>query len=52
VKDVEPLFEAMEKLVVNAELREQFGKKGREIVLSEFDEKIVIEKTLGVYEDL
>jgi glycosyltransferase involved in cell wall biosynthesis len=52
VKSVEPLSEAMEKLIVSPELREQFGQKGREIVLAEFDERIVIEKTLGVYGDL
>ncbi|MHB8976986.1 MAG: glycosyltransferase [Trichloromonadaceae bacterium] len=33
-------------------LREQFGAKGRDIVLGEFDEEIVIEKTLNVYQGL
>ncbi len=52
VKSVEPLVDAMEKLVVDAELEGTFGRRGREIVLAEFDEKIVLEKTLGVYEEL
>ena len=43
---------AMECLVANPELREEFGRRGREIVLAEFDEKIVIDKTLAVYEDM
>ncbi len=49
VKSVEPMAEAIEKLVVDRELRERFGKKGRDIVLAEFDERIVIERTLAVY---
>ena len=52
VKSVSPLVEAMEKLIVDADLRERFGRRGREIVLAEFDEKIVLEKTLGVYGEL
>ena len=52
VKSVMPLVDAMEKLIVNADLRERFGRRGREIVLAEFDEKIVLAKTLGVYEEL
>jgi glycosyltransferase involved in cell wall biosynthesis len=52
VKSVRPLVEAMEKLIVDADLRERFGRRGREIVLAEFDERIVLEKTLGVYEEL
>jgi len=42
----------MEKLVVDADLREKFGRRGREIVRAEFDERIVLEKTLGVYGEL
>ena len=52
VKLIEPLMEAMEKLVVDADLREKFGRRGREIVRAEFDERIVLEKTLGVYGEL
>lgn len=52
VKSVEPLAAAIEKLVESPVLREQFGAKGRDIVLGEFDEEIVIEKTLNVYQGL
>ena len=52
IKSVEPLVDAMEKLIVDAELREKFGRRGREIVLAEFDERIVLERTLEVYEEL
>ena len=52
VKSVEHLFEAMEKLVGDPDLCERFGRRGREIVLAEFDEKIVIDKTLQVYKEL
>ncbi len=52
VKSVEPLADAMEKLIVNTDLREKFGRRGREIVLAEFDEKIVLERTLDVYDEL
>jgi glycosyltransferase involved in cell wall biosynthesis len=52
IKTVEPLAEAMERLVAEPELREAFGRRGREIVLAEFDEQIVIKKTMGVYEEL
>lgn len=52
VKSVEPLAAALEKLVVSAELRDQLGKKGREIVLAEFDEEIVIDRTFGIYQEL
>ncbi len=52
IKSVEPLVDAMEKLIVDAELREKFGRRGREIVLAEFDERVVLERTLEVYEEL
>jgi len=33
-------------------LRQRFGQAGREIVLREFDEKIVLEKTFAVFREL
>jgi hypothetical protein len=42
----------MERLIVDAGLRERFGRRGREIVLAEFDEKMVLDRTLEVYEEL
>ena len=52
VKSVEPVVDALEKLIIDADLRVRFGRRGREIVLGEFDEVTVLEKTLGVYEEL
>ncbi len=48
-KDVNSLADAMLKLAKNHELRYQMGRNGRKKVLEEFDEKIVIQKTLEVY---
>jgi len=52
VKSVEPLALAMEKLVADTELRHRMGRIGRKIVLDEFDETIVLKRTLEVYNDL
>ena len=52
VQDAKALAGAIEKLVSNKDLRIQFGKAGREIVLKEFDESIVIDKTLSIYDEL
>ena len=52
VRDAGALAEAIEKLVANRSLREEFGKAGRDIVLREFDESIVIAKTFDVYREL
>ena len=43
------LAEAMLKLAKNPELRLQMGQNGRKKVLREFDEKIVIQKTVEIY---
>ena len=52
VNSVEPLVSAIEKLVDDANMRQRFGRRGREIVLEEFDENIVIHNTMSVYEDV
>ena len=52
VKDSKLLAEAILKLVADSRLRQAFGKQGRKIVLAEFDEKIVIEKTIEVYDEM
>jgi glycosyltransferase involved in cell wall biosynthesis len=52
VKDVAQLADAMDKLVADPEMRVRMGSTGRQIVLDEFDEQIVIEKTMGVYCEL
>lgn len=49
VQAVEPLAEAVATLAADAALRLRMGETGRRIVLQDFDEKIVIEKTHEVY---
>jgi len=52
VNDARGLAEAIEKLIMEPELRIKLGKAGREIVIREFDENLVLQKTLAVYEEL
>jgi len=48
-KDVNSLAEAMFKLAKDPGLRLQMGQNGRKKVLREFDDKIVIKKTMEIY---
>ncbi len=48
-KDVENLAIAMEKLLINKELRFEMGKRGRIIAEKEFSIEGVIEKTFNIY---
>jgi len=48
-KDANSLAEAMFKLAKDPGLRLQMGQNGRKKVLREFDDKIVIKKTIEVY---
>jgi glycosyltransferase involved in cell wall biosynthesis len=50
VKDSRALAEAMIRLVEHPELRELMGKEGRAKVEREFDERVVIQKVLDIYE--
>jgi glycosyltransferase involved in cell wall biosynthesis len=50
VKDAQALAQAMVRLVEHRAMRERMGKAGREKMEQEFDERIVIEKTLQVYQ--
>lgn len=52
VRDAEALAAALTTLVNDKTLRKQYGKAGRKIVLQEFDETIVIDKTCTIYEEL
>jgi glycosyltransferase involved in cell wall biosynthesis len=52
VKDPEALAEALELLVKDQQLRDKYGKAGRQIVLKDFEENTVINKTLDVYHEL
>ena len=50
--DAMKLADAMEILILDAELRKQMGKAGREMVVQEFSDEKVIAETLQVYRDL
>lgn len=50
--DSTALAEAIRTLLRSPELREQFGKAGREIAVAEFSEQNVVEQTLRVYREL
>ncbi|HUU39523.1 MAG TPA: glycosyltransferase family 4 protein [Desulfatiglandales bacterium] len=50
VKDSSSLARAMERMINNPEMRKRMGKAGRKKVEREFDEKIVIQKILEVYD--
>ena len=52
VKDHVALASAIERLIDDEELRIKMGKHGREKVLREFDERIVVGQTLKLYEEL
>ena len=51
VKDATALAAALQRLIADRELRQIMGRAGREIVLAEFDEVIVLEKTLAIYRE-
>lgn len=51
-RDARALAGAIERLVQDAALRERLGKAARAKALVEFDERIVIQKTLTVYREL
>ncbi len=50
VKDPTGLKQAIQKLVEDGETRQRFGRRGREIVLNEFSEDIVVDEMLKIYE--
>jgi N,N'-diacetylbacillosaminyl-diphospho-undecaprenol alpha-1,3-N-acetylgalactosaminyltransferase len=52
IKDHAALASAIERLINDEELRVKMGKYGREKVLREFDERIVVSETLQLYEEL
>jgi N,N'-diacetylbacillosaminyl-diphospho-undecaprenol alpha-1,3-N-acetylgalactosaminyltransferase len=51
-KDHVALASAIERLINDKELRTNMGKYGRQKVLREFDERIVVDKTLQLYEEV
>ena len=52
VKDAQALASAIERLHLDPAWARQLGLAARARALREFDEKIVIRKTLAVYEEL
>lgn len=50
VRDSHALAEALKKLISDAALRKQMGKKGRELAVAEFSLERVIGQTIVVYE--
>ena len=50
VKDAEALARAMVHLLHDPAMRDRMGKAGRDKMQREFDERIVVEKTLKVYQ--
>lgn len=51
-KDPNVLAEAIEKLILNKNLRQKMGQVGRERVVKEFSLDVVCQETLEVYNDL
>jgi N,N'-diacetylbacillosaminyl-diphospho-undecaprenol alpha-1,3-N-acetylgalactosaminyltransferase len=52
VKDPVDLAEGIERLIKNKSMRINFGKHSRQLAEREFDENIVIDKTIKIYEAL
>jgi len=52
VRDVDALAKALEKLILDKQLRIKMGLAGREIVVREFSNDVVLEQTIDVYRKL
>jgi len=52
VKDVAALAQAMIRMIENPDIRERMGRAGQTKVAKEFDERLVIEKILAVYQEV
>ena len=50
--DPQALSSAVETLLRSPALRERYGQAGRQLVLAEFSEDLVVSQTLGIYERL
>ncbi|HET6462654.1 MAG TPA: glycosyltransferase, partial [Candidatus Krumholzibacteria bacterium] len=51
-RNAEALAAAIEKLAMDAPLRARFGAAGRELVVNEYAESIVVRETLDLYRSL
>lgn len=52
VQAVQPLAEAMARLIASPELRQRFGQKGRQIAVAEFGTDTIAMQTLSVFRHL
>ena len=52
IKDSKVLAERIEFLIDNQKVRVEFGRKGREKVLREFDVRMIVEQYLRLYEEI
>jgi glycosyltransferase involved in cell wall biosynthesis len=52
VRDFKGLSDALCRLIESSELREQMGKRSREIALAEFSSEHIIAQTLNIYKEL
>jgi glycosyltransferase involved in cell wall biosynthesis len=52
VRDARSLAQAIARLQDDPDLRKRMGRASREKVVAEFDERIVINRTIGVYREL
>ncbi|MBF0289936.1 MAG: glycosyltransferase family 4 protein, partial [SAR324 cluster bacterium] len=52
LKDSVAIADALQKLLVDKELRQKMGKNGRNLVMQRFAKEIVIQKTFAVYHSL
>ncbi|MFN4054699.1 MAG: glycosyltransferase family 4 protein [Alishewanella aestuarii] len=52
IKDAIALADAIERLVINSELRGQFGNAGRLLAEREFDVNSVVKKHLAIYDEV
>ena len=50
--DWESLANAIEQLLINSNLRKTMGLRGREIVVNEFAQEIVMSRTATIYKEL
>ena len=50
--DSKSLFQALETLIKNPQLRAKMGASSREIVKAEFSEEIVVKQTMKLYENI
>jgi len=52
VRNIEALKNALQLLMNNRDLREKFGRSGRELAINKFGLDLVIKSTLSIYTDL